>query len=79
MTVRVLIVDDEPWARHRIATLLKTEPDVELAGECRGGAEAIERIAELHPDLVFLDVQMPEVDGFDVIEAIGTEYMPLVI
>jgi len=74
-----VIVDDEPWARRRIAALLKSEPDVEVAGECRGGVEAIEKIPELSPDLVFLDVQMPECDGFDVLEAIGPERMPPVI
>ena len=74
-----MIVDDEPWARRRIAALLKSEPDVEVAGECRGGVEAIEKIPELSPDLVFLDVQMPECDGFDVLEAIGPERMPPVI
>jgi two-component system, LytTR family, response regulator len=79
MKMRVLIVDDEPWARRRIATLLKLEADVEVAGECQGGAEAIRAIADCAPDLVFLDVQMPEVDGFAVVEAIGPERMPLVI
>ena len=79
MSIRAVIVDDEPWARRRIAALLKSEPDVEVAGECRGGVEAIEKIPELSPDLVFLDVQMPECDGFDVLEAIGPERMPPVI
>jgi two-component system LytT family response regulator len=74
-----LIVDDEPWARKRIATLLKAETDVEIVRECTGGEEAIEAIAECAPDLVFLDVQMPEVDGFEVLDAIGPERMPLVI
>ena len=75
----MLIVDDEPWARKRIATLLKAEANIEIVGLSAGGAEAIRAIAERIPDLVFLDVQMPEVDGFDVIEAIGCERMPLVI
>lgn len=79
MKIRVLIVDDEPWARKRIATLLKAEVDVEIVVECADGGTAIKKISELSPDLVFLDVQMPEVDGFDVIEAVGPERMPLVI
>ena len=79
MKMRVLIADDEPWARKRIATLLKPEKDVEILKECAGGEEAIHAIIECAPDLVFLDVQMPEVDGFEVLDAIGPEHMPLVI
>jgi len=79
MKMRVVIVDDEPWARKRIATLLKAEADVEMVGECSGGAEAVRTITERVPDLVFLDVQMPEVDGFEVVEAIGPDQMPFVI
>ena len=79
MKIRVLIVDDEPWARKRIATLLRAEADVEIVGECADGTAAISKIGELSPELVFLDVQMPEVDGFDVIEGVGPEHMPLVI
>ena len=75
----MLIVDDEPWARKRIATLLKSESDVEIVSECSGGEEAIQAITSSAPDVVFLDVQMPEVDGFEVLEAIGPERMPLVI
>lgn len=75
----MLIVDDEPWARKRIAALLKGEPDFEVAGECADGAEAVEKIVKLKPDLVFLDVQMPEMDGFDVVDAVGPEKMPRVI
>jgi two-component system, LytTR family, response regulator len=79
MKMRVLIVDDEPWARKRIATLLKPEADIEIVKECAGGEAAIQAITECAPDLVFLDVQMPEVDGFEVLDAIGPERMPLVI
>lgn len=79
MKMRVLIVDDEPWARKRIATLLKAEKDVEIEGECSGGDEAIRALSEGGVDLVFLDVQMPETDGFAVIEAIGPNKMPRVI
>src|SRR5262249_18846052 len=79
MKMRVLIVDDEPWARKRIATLLKSESDVEIVSECAGGEEAIQAITSSAPDVVFLDIQMPEVDGFEVLEAIGPEHMPSVI
>jgi two-component system, LytTR family, response regulator len=79
MKIRVLIADDEPWARKRIASLLRAEQDVEIVGQCSEGAAAIQQITELHPDLVFLDVQMPEVDGFEVVEAIGPGRMPLTI
>ena len=75
----MLIVDDEPWARRRIATLLETERDIEVVGECADGSGAIEKIIDLSPDLVFLDVQMPELDGFEVVDAVGPDRMPLVI
>jgi len=77
--IRALIVDDEPLARERIRTLLRREPDFEIAGECGDGARAVAAIEKLRPDLVFLDVQMPEAGGFDVVEAIGAERMPAVI
>ena len=79
MRIRALIVDDEPLARERIRTLLKREPDVELAGEAADGAAAVAAIEKLEPDLVFLDVQMPEADGFAVVEAVGALRMPPVI
>jgi two-component system, LytTR family, response regulator len=74
-----MIVDDEPLARQRLTRLINAVPDVRLAGECNDGVEAIERIRALKPDIVFLDVQMPEVDGFGVVEALAEEEMPLVI
>ena len=77
--IRTLIVDDEPLARERLATLLQTEPGIEVVGQCRDGEEAVTAIHDLSPDLVFLDVQMPQMTGFEVIEAVGTEKMPLVI
>ena len=77
--IRTLIVDDEPLARDRIRGLLDAEPDVEVVGECATGLEAIEVIEELQPDLVFLDVQMAQVDGFAVVEAIGAARMPMTI
>ena len=79
MTLRVLIADDEPVARRGIFRLLRQEPDIEVVGECEDGASAIAAIGALSPDLVFLDVQMPELDGFAVIEAIGGSRMPAVI
>ena len=79
MTLRVLIVDDEPAARRGIRQRLATESDIEIVGECSDGAAAIEAIPDLRPDLVFLDIQMPELGGFEVIEAIGLARMPRVI
>ena len=77
--ISVLVVDDEPPARRRIRSLLAEQPDLEVVGECGNGREAIAAIRELRPDLVFLDVQMPEVNGFDVIETIGPAAMPVVV
>ena len=79
MPTKVLIVDDEPLARQRILDLLKDEDDLEVVGQARNGQEAVEKIDAEKPDLVFLDVQMPEVDGFGVIRALGAENMPHVI
>jgi two-component system, LytTR family, response regulator len=79
MTIRVLIVDDEPVARRGIARLLRHEPDIDVVGECGDGASAIAAIGALSPDLVFLDVQMPVLDGFAVIEAVGGNRMPAVV
>jgi len=79
VSLRVLIVDDEPLAREKLRTLLEKELDVEIAGECRDGAAAVSAIGRLAPDLVFLDVQMPEVDGFGVLEALEPRSMPAVI
>ena len=77
--IRVLIVDDEPVARHGIRVLLDAVPDVDVVGECSNGLEAVVAIQEKAPDVVFLDVQMPEMNGFEVIEHIGVEHMPAVI
>ncbi len=79
MSLRALIVDDEPVARRGILRLVKQEADIEVVGECGDGAAAIAAIGALAPDLVFLDVQMPEVDGFAVIEAVGGSRMPAVV
>jgi two-component system, LytTR family, response regulator len=79
MTLRALIVDDEPVARKRLRTLLKAEPDVEVLGECEDGESALRAIRTARPDLLFLDVQMPGLDGFDVIEVLKPDECPAVI
>ena len=77
--IRALIVDDEPLARRGIRQLLEREPDVTVVGEARNGRDALRALRTLNPDLVFLDVQMPETDGFEVLRAYGPERMPAVI
>jgi two-component system LytT family response regulator len=77
--IKVLVADDEPLARERLTGLLSQEPDIEVVGQARDGEEAITAIHDDSPDLVFLDVQMPQMNGFEVIEAVGTDKMPLVI
>jgi two-component system LytT family response regulator len=77
--IRVLLVDDEPLARQRLRALLEAEPDLEIAGECADGGQAVEAIRTHRPDLIFLDVRMPELDGFGVLEALAEEPRPAVI
>ena len=77
--MNVLIVDDEPLAREGLTLLLKDEAAITSISEARNGAEAVEAIRTRRPDLVLLDVQMPEMDGFGVLRAIGAEHMPPVI
>lgn len=79
MKLRVLIVDDEALARARIKKMLATEADIEVIGECADGPEAITFIQQHRPELAFLDVQMPEVSGFDVLRALNPELWPAVI
>ncbi len=79
MKIKTLIVDDEALARERLRQLLGGEAEIEIAGECGDGGTAVERIRETAPDLVFLDVQMPELDGFGVLAALGTETLPVVV
>ena len=74
--IRVFVADDQPMARERLISLLAAEPGIELAGTAGSGPEAVEGIRHSAPDLVFLDLQMPGMDGFKVIEAIGVEQMP---
>ena len=77
--IRVLVVDDEPIARAGIVKLLSSEPDVSVVGECRDGAEAVEQIRAERPDLLFLDVQMPELTGFEVLAALAPEDLPATV
>lgn len=79
MRLRVLLVDDESLARQRIRTLVSRREDLSIIGECATGAEAVDAIRQQQPDLVFLDVQMPEMDGFDVIAKVGADVIPPVI
>ena len=77
--IRTLIVDDEPLAREGLRRLLETDEDVDIIGDCSDGIQAVETIRATRPDLVLLDIQMPEVDGFKVIERIGAKEMPCLI
>lgn len=79
MKIRALIIDDEPLARDRLRQLLQAEPEIELAGECADGHEALAAIGKMSPEILFLDVKMPELDGFGVLEAIGTRPMPVIV
>jgi len=76
---RTLIVDDEPLARERLRQLLAEQPEIELVGECADGCEAVDAIKKQSPDLIFLDIQMPELNGFEVLEAISAEPMPVIV
>jgi two-component system LytT family response regulator len=79
MKIRTLIIDDEPLARERLRQLLKDEAEVEIAGECSNGLEAVAAIRATRPGLIFLDIQMPELDGFGVLSSIGEESMPVIV
>jgi two-component system LytT family response regulator len=79
MKHRVLIVDDEPLARDRLRQLLQDEPEVQLVGECADGRSAVAAIQGERPDLVFLDIQIPELDGFGVLEAVGSDSAPVIV
>lgn len=79
MKWRVLVADDEPAARRGVRQLLAAFPDFGVAGECRNGAEVLEALDSVRPDVVFLDIQMPEVDGFEVIRRRTPERMPAVV
>lgn len=77
--IKTLIVDDEPLARERIRTLLAKEPDIEIVGECADGDEALAAMKKHTTDLLFLDVQMPEMDGFELLSRLGKDALPVVI
>jgi two-component system LytT family response regulator len=77
--IRALLVDDEPLARSNLTVLLRRDPEIEIIGECGSGMEALTKIRSKKPDLVFLDVQMPECDGFDVLEMLGRDLPPAVV
>jgi|688.fasta_scaffold26172_3 two-component system LytT family response regulator len=81
--IRTLIADDEPAARARLARLLGQDPEIELVAECRNGQEAVEAVVKQRPDLLFLDVQMPQVNGFEVLQQLSQngnrERMPFVV
>ena len=77
--MKVLIVDDEPLARRGVRVCLNGAQDVEIIGDCSSGSEATHSIQELHPDLVFLDIQMPDMNGFEVVARIDPTQHPLII
>jgi two-component system LytT family response regulator len=77
--MRTIIVDDEPLARRGLKIRLQDNPGIDLLAECENGREALQAIAELSPDLVFLDIQMPGMDGFDVVRKLQGDDMPLVV
>jgi two-component system LytT family response regulator len=79
MKIRTLIVDDERLARARVRRMLKGEADIEIVGECRNGKEAVRFILQEKPDLVFLDVQMPEMSGLEVLQTIGAKAVPALV
>src|SRR5262245_13691092 len=77
--MKILIVDDEALARERLRGLLAAETDVEIADECQNGVEAIAAVQHLHPDVMFLDVQMPGLDGFQTLARLESDALPLVV
>jgi two-component system LytT family response regulator len=79
MKLRAIIADDEPLARERVRSLLAEEQDVEVVTECSNGAQTVKAAQEHRPDLLFLDVQMPRMDGFEVLEALSPQDLPVVI
>jgi two-component system LytT family response regulator len=77
--MNAIIADDEPLARERIRTLLASEPDIEIVAEAANGSEAVQLVRQHHPDLLFLDVQMPGLDGFGALEQLAGDYLPSVV
>lgn len=78
-TIRTLIVDDEPLARENLRIRLRDVPDFEVVGECGNGGETVAAIGRLRPDLLFLDIRMPDMDGFEVLERVDPEQQPAVV
>jgi two-component system LytT family response regulator len=79
MTIRAIIVDDEPLARRGLELRLGEAPDVEIVRQCANGREALAAITELQPDLMFLDIQMPGMSGFDVVKQVPQESLPMIV
>jgi two-component system, LytTR family, response regulator len=79
MSLRVVVADDEPIGRQRLLRLLQAEPETEVLAACADGEEAVEAIREHAPDVVLLDIQMPHLDGFEVVAALGEAHQPAVI
>ena len=77
--IRTLIVDDEAMARERVLALLQQQPDIEVVGDCADGAQALSAIERLEPELVFLDIQIPVMDGFGVLRALAPQRLPMVV
>ena len=77
--IKTLIIDDEPLARRNIRLLLEKDPQIEILEECRNGREAVKAINTHSPDLIFLDIQMPEMDGFDVLARVGPEHIQAIV
>ena len=79
MKIRALIVDDEPLGRRGVLRFLKNDPEIEVVAQCGDGESAVDAILARNPDLVFLDIQMPEMDGFEVVRRVGPQKMPVTI
>ena len=79
MNIRAIIVDDEPLARRGLELRLQDAPDIEIVRQCANGREALAAIAELQPDLMFLDIQMPGLSGFDVLAQVPQESLPMIV
>ena len=79
MKIRTIIVEDDPLARERLHDLLEADPDIDLCAECGDGRSAVDKIHELEPDLLFLDIQMPELDGFGVLAELTMDKLPAVV
>src|SRR5580765_3324558 len=79
MKLRVVIADDESLSRERLRHLLRDDPQIEIVAECANGKEAVESVREKSPDLLFLDITMPELDGFGVIEALAGHRLPAIV